>query len=231
MREQFRLGELGLIQMHQYRIDQLSIRLTEDITWRLREISAYRRAINSSDQIRADALLRGSVPLLYAHWEGYFNVACSLYLGFVAEIGVTTDKLKPNFWAITQLQRKNADSIKSERDLYNLLCDLRSAPDRVFRRGRHAKITGRSNLNAKTLATGLEFLGLDSSSTDAYSDFLDQKLLPDRNFIAHGESLTIDESKFDDYRNGVIELMRLLKNEIENAASQKEYLKPEEEGH
>lgn len=211
--------------MHQYRVDQLSTRLTEDITWRLREISAYRRAINSSDRVRADALLRGGVPLLYAHWEGYFNSACSLYLSFVAEMGISTDHLKPNFWAITQLKSKNVDAIRSERDLYNLLCDLRSSPGRIFRRGRHAKITGRSNLNSRTLITGLEFLGLSSSNADPYTEFLDQQLLPDRNFIAHGESLSINDEKFDEYREGVVELMRLMKNEIENAAALKNYLR------
>ena len=84
-----------------------------------------------------------------------------------------------------------------------------------------------SNLSSKIFREIAWCLGVDYSLFEAKEKLIDQKLLSCRNHIAHGEYLKIDISEFNELREEVLNLMILFKNQIENIAVQKLYLKVE----
>jgi len=61
-----------------------SSQITEDRSWRIREISDLKAAINKADSNLRRVLLRGLITICYAHWEGYVRFAARKYLEHVA---------------------------------------------------------------------------------------------------------------------------------------------------
>ena len=70
-----------------------------------------------------------------------------------------------------------------------------------------------------------ECIGLNWRSYADYSVFIDDELIATRNHIAHGASLRFDEASLVNYREKVVELMRITQNEIENLVVSKAYLR------
>jgi hypothetical protein len=150
--------------------------------------------------------------------------ATNLYVGFIARQNISLSTLRPNFWALCVMHRRKASMINSETQFFRFLLELDGLVGNSFRKGRYERISAKSNLSSEVLLFGCEMLGLDTEKFVAYSEFLDQHLLPTRNFIAHGESHSITLHKFDLFRDQVVDLMRALKNEIENAAYTQAYI-------
>jgi len=206
----------GLIQMPSSPPNDFSRRLTEDITWRIRELSSFKRSIGLSSKLESRALLRASVPLLYAHWEGFFSTSTTVFLNHISQRRYSIDDLRPEFWALLKMKTYTPDKIQSEIQFFRMLIDVRTEPKKPFRRGRHIDISASSNLKFEVLCRGCEFLGISTDGFEEYKYFIDECLLPDRNYIAHGEYRAIDIDKFEDYRNNVLDLMRITKNKLEN---------------
>jgi hypothetical protein len=61
-----------------------SAQITEDRSWRLREISDLKTAIIRADGNLRRVLLRALITISYAHWEGYVRFAARKYLEHVA---------------------------------------------------------------------------------------------------------------------------------------------------
>src|SRR5690348_4801739 len=83
----------------------LTARLQDDVTWRIRELSEIVRACKEARGARKDALLRAAIPVIYAHWEGYFVHATNSYLIFLTEKRLKVGMLRDEFWALT-IRRK-----------------------------------------------------------------------------------------------------------------------------
>jgi len=82
--------------------ENLYDRLSEDLIWRKREITAMRWLVEKASPCsdKHDAVLRATVALVYAHWEGFINTAGSSYLEFVHYKRLRHSQLAPNFVAI-----------------------------------------------------------------------------------------------------------------------------------
>ena len=92
----------------------LSSRLQDDITWRIRELSELVRACREASGIRKDALLRASLPVIYAHWEGFFVFATNSYLNFVTDKRIKVSLLRDEFWALTVRRRYRPQQISGD---------------------------------------------------------------------------------------------------------------------
>ena len=80
-----------------------------------------------------------------------------------------------------------------------------------------------SNLSSEVLYWCCVQIGIESNPFLLYQDFIDDHLLKYRNFIAHGESLKVNTETISDFRDKVVDLMRIVENEIENAIVLKKY--------
>jgi hypothetical protein len=183
------------------------------------------RACSDSSGARQEALLRASIPIFYAHWEGYFVFAANLYLNFLAEKRVRLSDLKNSIWALAIRKKFNSNQVGSDKNFHRFLVQIRDLPDATLRRGNLEKINANSNLRSDVLLFCCECLAIRGAAYQDYLEFIDKDLVDRRNFIAHGESLRISSDKVPDIRDKVMEILRITKNEIENTVVNKGYLR------
>jgi hypothetical protein len=82
-----------------------------------------------------------------------------------------------------------------------------------------------SNLSSDVFRQILALLGIDYQSYELKEVLINEKLLAKRNQIAHGEFLDVDVDSYRELHQEVIGMMDLFKDQIENHAQQKLYLR------
>ncbi|MFM6199031.1 MAG: MAE_28990/MAE_18760 family HEPN-like nuclease, partial [Dolichospermum sp.] len=80
-----------------------------------------------------------------------------------------------------------------------------------------------SNLSSSVFKEIICMIGLDYSFYESKEVLMNEKLLQQRNSIAHGNYLEIDQKDYDELHTIVIGMMDTLRNQIDNAASIKQY--------
>ena len=204
--------------------DSLAFRLNEDKIWRIRELSEIIRACKDATGIQRDALTRAAIPVSYAHWEGYFVFSTNAYLNFIASKRIMLTKLRREFWALSIRRRYKAQQLSGDILFNRFLIDIRVEEDRAFRKGNYEKINGASNLRSDVLKWCCEQIGIDAELFAEYFEFIDHKLVERRNFIAHGQSTRVDFETISEYRDKVVEMMRITEGALENAIYTESYL-------
>ena len=64
-------------------LEELSQRIDDDLVWRKKEISTLSLVIFDLQGEAQRAVLRGSLAVLYAHWEGFVKQSVFLYMNFI----------------------------------------------------------------------------------------------------------------------------------------------------
>ncbi|MEI6043795.1 MAG: MAE_28990/MAE_18760 family HEPN-like nuclease [Chloroflexota bacterium] len=203
----------------------LETRLSEDLSWRKKEISSIKTSIMSAKQIPNKALIRAGVPLLYAHWEGFIKKASEAYLEFVVNQRLSYKELKTCF-IVFGLKNQLNDIAESKQHAENikiiefLLNELNKKAKLSYR----DVINTESNLKSKVFENIAVSLGLDTAPYTTKFNFIDVELLKRRNSIAHGEYLELDMKDYMDLSDNVVTLLNMYKNDILNAVVGKTYL-------
>ena len=171
-------------------------------------------------------LRRCAVPILYAHWEGFVKFAADCYLELVWRQHLPYQKLNSNFLALAcrKVLREGAqsDRISAHISIVEFL---------VFNQGNAAKfhrvVSAESNLNSDVFKNILQEIGLACEPSFALKfPLIDGSLLKNRNDIAHGDEVEVDDPTYTQLHDLVIDLLNLSATSIENAAAQKSYLRP-----
>ena len=84
-----------------------------DFAWRRKELKIIKDQIPLKSNPIQNASLRFSVPILYAHWEGFVKKSCELYLEFVAKKYLKHSELKPQFVALSLSKKLGNLEIKN----------------------------------------------------------------------------------------------------------------------
>jgi hypothetical protein len=197
---------------------EFSHAITADLTWRIREISDLRSAVRRIDEAFKHSLLRASVPLVYAHWEGHVAVVSRSYVDFLATRRPRYSTLKPSFRLnefFGPLERLGQSQM-SYRQKIEFIETILQSGDRQFRRIEEKVISGRGNLNSEVLKELCAYFSIDHTLFEDDYDFIDKILLFRRNNIAHGEYIEVDEKGLEDMSNRVIGMMRTFNNLVDN---------------
>lgn len=205
-------------------LSQLQNALDEDISWRIKEIANLKIVVRKSDNISSRTAIRASIPLLYAHWEGFIKNSATYYLEFVSNQGLNYENLASCFVVlgvkrnISQLvASKNSDvSIKS-------LDFIRSSLSKKAVLNIEGAIRTEFNLSSAVFENIASSIGIDTSSYKTKFNLIDESLLKRRNCIAHGEYLDVEMLGFNELANEVISLKRNFKTDIENYATLQKY--------
>ncbi|WP_312364728.1 MAE_28990/MAE_18760 family HEPN-like nuclease [Sphingobacterium sp.] len=201
----------------------LTNKLTDEFAWRRKELKVLKDKIPSTGGSLQAAMLRSSVPLLYAHWEGFVKVAMSCYLEHVSRKYVPNNVLTPKFLALS-LQNKLGDfietSFESKAKIIELLFVDYSKKSNIPKKN---IINTKSNLRFDVLKEILFLLDLEDSHIDGHKELIND-LVDTRNHIAHGEYNSVDFKTYASIHDDVIALMEYLKTKIENNAVQKKYI-------
>lgn len=195
--------------------DDLANQLTQDLTWRLREISDLKAAVLGSDDVARPALIRALVAIAYAHWEGHVRFSSQKYLTHIALRKLTFAVLNPQFLRNDFLPRLAVISHKSMEERGLIVDAILSGSEKRFSRVNEDLINTRSNLNFDVLKDICRVCGIDISIFDGKETFIDIILLKRRNAIAHGEDTFVGIAELDDVSDGVIELMRTFSNQLQ----------------
>jgi hypothetical protein len=195
-----------------------SVQITDDRSWRIREISDLKAAINKADVNLRRVLLRGLVTICYAHWEGYVRFAARKYLEYVALRKFQYSQINRQFLRNYFLPRLAALSTSktSIAERCTLLNDILDCSGRRFSRVNEDLVNTRANLNFDVFT---DICLVCSVPTDAFSDkkeFVDVFLLKRRNAIAHGEDAFVGVEDVDSVTGETIALMRTFGDALEN---------------
>ncbi len=198
--------------------------LDQQLARRKKELVTLRLTLVGRREDELTSLMRASLCMLYAHWEGFVKSAGTAYVKFVARQGLKYRDLQPGFVALglrselTQAGQTNRGTIRTEI-VERFLTGLGERAQIDWRNS----IDTRSNLNSDTLWDILATLGLDSRGYLLESQRLDSRLVAKRNGIAHGELIEIDIEEYVELHELVLRLVERFREDVGNAAEMKNY--------
>lgn len=202
-------------------VEQLSDALSDDIVWRKKELSSIKLTLENRtlSSNRQPALLRGAVPLLYAHWEGFIKNASRYYLEFIHYQRLPFADLTKNFIVLGARsllqQATQSNKIKFHLGLADFFINDLNKRSRIpYKDG----ISTRSNLSSDVLYEIISSLGLDYTPYETKAVLIDELLLSRRNTIAHGEYLSLTMDSYLEIHEQVLEMMEVFRNQIDNSA-------------
>ncbi|WP_433313268.1 MAE_28990/MAE_18760 family HEPN-like nuclease [Micromonospora sp. CA-269861] len=208
-------------------IEQLEAALTEELKWRRREIQQWEGVARSVREHELAAVLRGGLSIVYGHWEGYVKAAAAMYLEFVARKGLSISQLRPELAAVAlRGLLGSGESSKKSSDHTRIVVALREKslePARLpYDR---ATIRTFSNLSFDRFEDIMHSIGCDASGHEIHRSLIDNRLLKNRNSIAHGREqyVTIDDWKTIQER--VFDILADVRTQISNAAAVGAYLR------
>ena len=205
-------------------ITQLIEALDDDLAWRKRELTTVNFMLSNPRPHQRGPLLRAAICLLYAHWEGFVKAAATGYVSFVAHRGLRYRDLTPNFVALgfrTEIREAGQSNRPTTHTaiVAKLLSDLSDNAEIDWQNS----VSARSNLNAETLREILALLGLGERDYLSKGPLLDEKLLANRNRVAHGERVEIDSDDYGMLHNEIIQLADWFNTDVQNAAVTEQY--------
>lgn len=206
--------------------EELYDALSSDLAWRKKELTVFHSSIDRADQRVRPALLRASVALLYAHWEGYVRTAATCYLQYLSRLRLSISQLRPELAALV-LRRHLSEFIQTNRPALHasLVQTIRDKANEIARipTSKDAIRTG-ANLNFRQLQDVLTSIGCDCTRYEEYADLIDEQLLGTRNRVVHGEGDYIRLPEWDELRSSIVWLMDDITTQILNSAVEKSYL-------
>lgn len=174
-----------------------------------------------------ETALRAGVALLYAHWEGSIKNMSTYYLSYVSQLKLPYSQLKDNFLAL-DLKKKITEFNNNNKNEYHtqFIGELFSRKDKRSNIPIKSIINTESNLNSTVFINIMNIIGLSYKEYSLRFKLLDEVLLANRNSIAHGEKMphTIDEDRYFELCDKVLELINKVSTQILNAAVQKDYI-------
>lgn len=205
--------------------DVLSDKVIGEFSWRRKELTLLKNKIPSVKNPLQSAMIRATLPLLYAHWEGFVKVSLSYYLEFVSYKGLKHNELKTQFIALS-LQKKigalKENSIQSKTQIIDFIFSSSGKQSNIPTKN---IINTKSNLKYDVLDEILFIMDLKDVHFESQEELIND-LVNERNYIAHGEHKLIDYDTFIEFFNDTISLMEYLKTKIENSALLESYKKP-----
>jgi hypothetical protein len=204
--------------------DNLSDKVIGEFSWRRKELTLLKSKVPETKNSLQTAMIRATLPLLYAHWEGFVKVSLTYYLEFVSNKGLKHDELKTQFIALS-LQKKMGDlkenSIQSKTQIIDFIFSSTAKQSNIPTKN---VINTKPNLKYEVLENILFIMDLKDVHFESQEDLIND-LVNERNYIAHGEHKLIDYDTFMEFFNDIISLMEYLKTKIENSALLENYKK------
>lgn len=209
-------------------LGELEDLLDQDLAWRRREFTTLKFMVNSSRKHEKRILMRASIAMLYAHWEGHIKFCSQVYILYLKRLAPSYKQMTDNFIQMSLSEKyKEGFSIKrfsSQQDIFNYLT---IEQDAKFDVDEKVIIDTESNLKYEVVFNILGQLGLDTSIFELKENFINSKLVKCRNAIAHGER--VNDSELEDAHSELEEellsMIEKFQTLVRNAAEHKLFLK------
>jgi len=216
------------------KIEELQKKLDEESTWRKREITflfneattKYKSGNKQNTENASRFFIRTSIVSVCGHWEGFVKKSALLYLKVIASEELSYKELALSFSGlflkINNVGKKGNKKTKFYADLIQRLEDEKFD---LSITNSESIIDTESNLKYSVLEDILFTINIPTIEYETKRKIIIDKLLDKRNRIAHGErdSLTFEEYK--ELKEGILELIEILKTDILNNLILKKYLR------
>lgn len=204
----------------------LSDQMDRDLTWRLKELSDLKAAIRRADPKARSVLLRATIALIYAHWEGHVRLCATKYFQHIALRKMAYSHLEAQIYVNSFLVRldtffRNRVSVDEKCEFVE---EVLMSKEKRFSRINPALIDTKSNLNTGVLRDICRICGIPFADFEKEGTFIDVLMLKRRNEIAHGEEVYLEEIEVDDLVDQATRIMRTFRNLLENKIYDQSYL-------
>jgi hypothetical protein len=199
--------------------------LDEEISWRKKELTFLKNNVKKNTP-NYKTHLRSAIVLLYSHWEGFVKSSCEYFLVYVSGQKLMFSNLNNNLLALSlkykliEFESTNKSTIhcKFIEFINNDLEQRATIPTENI-------IKTNSNLNSHILKEILTNVGIDYSYFELKENLIDKILLKNRNSIAHGETLDIDDLNYQNLHREILTMMEQIKTELSNIVIQENFKK------
>lgn len=207
-------------------LGELSDFLSGELAWRKRELTTTKFILSSARSHEQKTMIRSSMCLLYAHWEGFTKQAATAFLNYVDKKGLRFRELSPSLLALSLRSDLRKAGETNRPTLHTgitefLLSDMQGRAEIPWENA----IETRSNLSSDVLQDILCLLNLEYAPYEIKKVIIDEKLLGNRNKIAHGERMEMELSDYEEIYTNVLTLIDMLRTDIENAAVDSRFLR------
>ncbi len=201
--------------------------MADEFAWRKKELHHLKSLISArAKEPDRDTYIRASFALLYAHWEGFVKRIGSCYLEFVARQSLTNNELPTHFLALSAgTVIRNAAATNKIQFSMGVVEFFRSQSNEKCAINWQSAINTKANLKSAVFREIVEMLGLDYSRFETKEKMIDEKLLRNRNTIAHGEYLLVTADEYLRLHDDMLAIMQDFFNQVENSAVQGKYRK------
>jgi len=199
--------------------------MDHELAWRIKEIGTFRVESAKGGQ-RSNAFTRAGVALLYAHWEGFVKRAAELYLEYVSNRGLKYEDLTTCF-VIFGLKGKLNTLVSSRKSIPNIqaMDFIRGSLSDLATLKMAGAVNTESNLSSSVFENIANSIGISVVPYETKFNLIDSSLVDRRNKIAHGEFIDLKSSDFGLLVEEILDLIRLFKNDLINAAATEAYKK------
>lgn len=206
-------------------LSQLQDAMDQELAWRIKEVGTF-RVESSKGGHKSKAFTRAGIALLYAHWEGFVKKSAELYLEYVSNRGLRYEDLTTCF-VVFGLKGKLNVLVDSRKSTPNIAAMefIRGSLGEVAALKLAGAVNTESNLSSSVFENIASSVGVSTTPYETKFNLIDSSLVERRNKIAHGEFLDLKSGDFGALVEEILDLMRLFKNDLLNAAATEAYKK------
>lgn len=206
-------------------IDELETTISQEYSWRRKELTNIKNlTLSSRDHIKK-TLLKMSVDLLYSHWEGFVKESSIAFCEYLNFQGIKYKRLLSNFHVCALMSEFQGQYPPSNfKSTFNIVTGASLALEKKMKIDIPNYIDTQSNLKSNVLKELTQKLGIDYSVYELKENLIDERFVGLRNAIAHGEYRDVEEKDFIELYEGITSLIDIYKNQISNLAIQENYL-------
>lgn len=201
-----------------YTKEDLSSIFDTDLTWRRKELSDLKSAINVADALSQQVLLKAIITMGYAHWEGYVKTCAMAFFEYLTLRRKSYVEFERQIYVNSMLPR--IDSLHRGRvsvaDRCKIINDILDGQKGRFSYLNPGLVDTCSNLNTDVLKDICLICSVDPRCFENKKVFIDVLLLKRRNAIAHGQQEYITTSEIDSFVADVLSLMENFRALLEN---------------
>jgi hypothetical protein len=201
--------------------------VTEDYTWRVREISDLKQVIRLSGASYGSVARKAALALVYAHWEGHVLFVASAYLSYIAMRKLKFSTLIPSLQAVRLTG--HIDQWQKQRDTIglrlNIIETIKAMERDQFKKVPADAVSTGGNLNFDRFSDICKVMMIDATKIVLDREFLDNEIVGARNRIAHGDYIVVTDERLLKASDFVLNLMRTFRSDIENCVIARKYSK------
>jgi len=202
-------------------LSHLQDAMSREFAWRKKELYTLKTLVRTNEKTpNRDLYIRAAVTLLYAHWEGFVKRIGRLYLEFVGRQRLRYDELSRHFLAMAVGHLVRSASVSSKiMPCLDIVAFFQSELPTRSRLAWKSGVNTKSNLKAGVFREIVLTLGLDYSRFSTKEKLLDEKLLNNRNRIAHGQHSMVGYEEYIELHDEMLAIMQDFYNQVDNDAN------------